>query len=297
MIRTLPALALLAFAAPAFAQIQDLDEPIPTMPGNPAVEAQMKGQFPKESRPATPTGEVQPAWAKADKKDGIRAGQEYDPTKRVDLVLRDRVTTTIAIPEWDNIDETVLSDQTHFGVKRGKKPWMLHVWPKAPGADGNLTIIGESGLWYLFRLVGHTGKSDQVPDIFYGLSAPAPKIDAGDGKAAGTPTPAAARVAAKSEDWLFNIPFDPAKLKRDLTMNGDEGIAPVWVARDEYRTFLFYDEKPDVGQGVAIWKVQDRIDQQVNWQVSPDRRVIVVFSTGPLTVRNGQRTVCIRPKA
>lgn len=288
------ALVAALLACPAIAQIQDLDEPLPADGSNPAVEAMSKGNFPAERRGAkTPSGVIQKSWANASADAGIRVGQRYDPSTRVDLLLRERVSTTVAIPEWDSVDEFILSDSVHFGIKRGKKPWMLHVWPKAAGADGNLTIIGESGLWYLFRLVGHNEASTQPPDIFYGLSAPAPRIDAGTGEK----TPAAARVASKTADWLFDIPYDPTKNRFDLEWSGDQSIAPERVYRDEHRTFLDYGDRADSAQGVGIWKVQDGIDQQVNWLPAPDRRVIVVHWTGPITLRNGQRTVCIRPQS
>lgn len=292
---TLPALACLIAAFPARAEILDLDEAIPVT-GNPAVENQMKGVFPREIRPSVPSGAIQDEWARAGKTQGVRAAQPYDPGRRIDLVLRERITTTIALPEWDSIEEFVVSDPVHFNASRGKHPWMLHVWPRHPGADGNLTIIGQSGLWYLFRLAGHTNNSKQVPDLFYGLSAPAPRFSqSGDG--AGVQTPAQARAAATSEDWLFNIPYDPSKLRQDLEMKGDSSLAPVWVARDEHRTYLFYEDRASAVQGIGIWKVQDKVDQQVNWTISPDNKTIIVHWAGPLTLRNGNRFVCVRPRA
>lgn len=313
--------AVLVAAAPSAVlgqNVRDLTPPggavqelPPLPPPNAAVEAQARGEFPTMDGDIGPSGLIQDAWTTARPESGIYR-PKWSPARVVKVHLREFITTTIALPAGEEIGEWVIGDETHFGTRPARLPNQQHVWVKKPGADSNLNIISTSGTIYSFYLRGETWNSRnigyqvvEIDPVVPGFSTPAPQRGSiGQGPeprfsdASGPYVEASLKTGVSaggdSGEWLHENPYDPAKIRLDRIMRGDPEIAPQAVFRDDRFTYLDFNNV--AGQPwPAAWAVYDRVDQPVNTRKSQDGRFLIVETIQPITLRHGQKVVCILP--
>jgi len=317
---TLAASAILTVtAAPGYAQIRDITaQPLPPAPATTQteaqIEAQIQGQFskPADIRAIPPGGAIQNAWDTAPANAGIL--DIVDPrnvTPR--LVIREGAVTTIILPEGEAILEPILGDGQNFRITYGEDKRVLHVSVTAAGFDTNLNITSDSGAVYSFYLRGETWRSGNIPATKVRLGArnttslpnrlkEAPQI-AGSSGPRGIETAdqkqalAAHTSPATAPEWTREHDFDPSKTRYDLEFSGDETLAPETAFRDDKFTWLYFGDDSDAQTWPAVWAVIDDIDRPVRVRRSPDGRFLVVEHSGPITLRNGERVLCIRPRA
>jgi ComB9 competence protein len=98
----------------------------------------------------------------------------------------------------------------------------------------------------------------------------------------------------KSPDFVKPIAFNPDKLTFEFDMSGDRSIAPKRVFSDGVFTWFDYGDKWDREDLPAVYRVVDGVDTPVNTRVKGT--MLVAEAAGAFTLRNGQRTVCVRPE-
>ena len=133
----------------------------------------------------------------------------------------------------------------------------------------------------------------------------APDLGSGNGRQADAPTAASGGLdalafnTAPRDDFVAEVPFDPNTLRGwgeyDVWGGGADANAlkPVTVFRDDYFTYVRFDEKwTDLELPVA-YVVVDGIDELVNTRVQG--RTFIIESTRPLiTLKSGASYVCLR---
>lgn len=291
------------------ANAQDFEAGDPTFdqlpPPNEAVEDQLEGEFaPLDRPPAIPLGALQKAWDKAQPGAGVyRVRWNQNDTIRISV--REAMTTTIRLPDWEVIDSTVLGDQKIFRSQQLNDN-TLELWTTIPGSDTSLKILGESGNIYSFYIRAETWNSDNLPDLAVIVEASGPALIAAaptrGAQLATYPLPNLVDTlggGADSEpppapDWLKRLGFDPTRIRRDLTLQGDEALAPYDVFRDDQFTFLCYgDNWEDSDLMVAApYQVVDGVDRQVNFRVT--HNCLIVETVGDLTLKHGDSVLCVR---
>jgi type IV secretory pathway VirB9-like protein len=316
MNRTVCAFAAATLFAPSLALAQALPTPplpdtnspaITAPPPNP-IEAQEAGQFPEIPLRRQPAGgSIQEAWNDADPNAGI---QHYvEPTQQTMRgILREGFTTAIVLTD-DEILSTVLGDSVNFDMARGQLGNVLYVWPTATGYDTNLTVETASGRVLSFYLRGETFNTINLTHTKIYVGGHGPRFDRGPERLKGrgeTPAPAdegGEEIAETSVDgdsiplWTRYSDFDPLKIRHDLEWSGDTGIAPKTAFRDDKFTYLYWGEDAENRAWPAVWKVEDGIDKPARIRRSKDGAYLVIEHTGSLTLRRGEKTLCIRPIA
>lgn len=301
--------ALVVLGAPAWAQSPS--DVIDATALIDQVDAQSAAPDRMRRDPSMPLGEVQKAWDEAPATAGVYS-VAYHPEKVIKLRVRQAMTTTVILPEWERVGDIYLGDNYVFSAQK-TRPNIIIVRVAYIGADTSMTVVGEaSGSVYTFymRAVGVGAK--KVPDVTVNVLAAKPQkvMEAEAATAAAAPAAGVsaavqlASAAAGSEkkpagdgledpDYLSEIPFDPAKLRFDFTMSGDKSIAPERVFSDGIFTYFDYGDRWNGTDLPAFYRVVDGVDtpQNVRYKGS----MVVVESAGAFTLRNGQRVVCVRP--
>lgn len=283
----------------------DLNKPIPGGGPKLTVEQQRSGDFGAMVRTEVPGGAIQPAWDKADEKAGVYRAK-WTPGVTLRMRVREGMVSTVALPAWDSVSIVTLADQINFGASRlAQHPGYVLVWTNNPGYDTNLTVVGTSGNIYAFYLRGETWNSKNIPDVVAYVDAGQPMggpADRGADKSASKEGARAAAVTASADvlskqtpEWLREIGFNPLQVRHDRTMKGDEAIAPVLIFRDTRFTYLDYGEKPN--DWPVAYEVKDKVDVPVRARTSPDGRFMAIETIGPLTLRLGEKVVCITPES
>lgn len=304
---------LLLAAVPAHAQTaaQVIDSVAPSS----ALETMAVGDYPAMKRESNVVGAIQRAWDNAPGNAGIYAVR-YTPETVFKIRVREFMTTTIVLPEWESVAKQILGDNYGFKVEQ-PQPHILVLRAAIAGADTTLTVIGESGRVYPFYVRSEGYNSDNLPDVAVyvkaarpddapaspGASSPQAAKAGTDGAAAPSKThetKAAASKPVRSEtgledpDWLKDIAFDPAKLRFDFTMSGDKSIAPDRVFSDGIFTYFDYGERWNESDLPVVYRVVDGVDTPVNTRSRST--MLIAESAGAFTLRNGQRVVCVRPE-
>jgi ComB9 competence protein len=313
--------AALLLSSAAYAQTPAKKPPPPAPPSardvidsvgaSPDVEDEARGKYPGMQREETlPLGQIQRAWDKAPATQGIY-NVEYSPDRIIKIRVRQFMPLTIVFPEWETISSDAdAGDNFVFSAQRAGSNKLV-IRAKFVGADSTITVIGDSGNVYPFYVRGEGANSVNVPDVVVYVHAPppgggmlmAPKSKDGkaDGKlakvasldpAAGVGTREA--TGEKSPDFVKPIGFDANKLNFDFDMSGDKSIAPKRVFSDGVFTWFDYGDKWDREDLPAVYRVVDGVDTPVNTRVKGS--MLVAEAAGAFTLRNGQRTVCVRPE-
>jgi ComB9 competence protein len=247
-------------------------------------------------------GAIQRAWDNSGGAAGTFVAR-YAPEQVIKVRVREFMTTTIVLPDWETIATLVLGDE--FGFKTVKtQPHILVVRASITGADTSLTVIGGSGRVYAFYIRSEAYNSPNVPDLTVFVKAdpptPAPVDPARGEQEADKPLKRAETGTSRmtpglnQPDYLSEIPFDPAKLRFDFKMTGDRSIAPDRVYSDGVFTFFDYSSRWNESDLPAVYRVVDGVDTPVNTRAKGT--LLIAESAGAFTLRNGQRVVCVRPE-
>lgn len=251
---------------------------------------QADGDFGPLIRERLPAGRIQDAWAKSPPGQAIHEVR-YDASREIKLRLREGAHTVVALPTWERVRPGSIITGSKEAVTVQVLPSggvgnRLVLIPGQPGYDGTITVMGDSGRIYAFYVVIENDRSKAVPDFVVYVDARQP-LD-------WTPAPMErGSDDGRRRDYLRELPFAADRADYRFSMTGDPSIAPQFVLSDGVFTYLFYDD-PDRMDLPAVNRVQDGIDRPVNTRMVG--RVLVVESgVGEgLTLRAGQKTVCVR---
>lgn len=251
------------------------------------------GEVPPE--PAT-----QKAWEK--QKTETKAGNKvfvWGRGRTFKVRLREGMGTVFKLPDWDVIDQSVLADGVNFRQKEMNNKAMLYVEALTAGADTSLTVVGRSGNIYNFYLASQGVRSETISDQVVYVDAPVPSVKSffateTDLKRKESVESLATLTRSGGKTWLNELKFDPTKIRHDVEMRGDKTIAPVLSFRDERFTYLDYGADNEGKVLPVAYQVVDRVDQPVNVRKSPDGRYLVVETINPITLRYGEKTVCLK---
>jgi ComB9 competence protein len=290
---------------------------INSVEGNPEVEAETRGKYPGLQRDEVlPLGQIQHAWDNADTKAGVYV-VDYAADKVMRVRVREFIPSTIVFPSWETFSsEPLLGDS--FAFEAGwAAPGKLALRAKQVGTDTAVTLFGDSGNVYAFYVRSEGANSINVPDVLVYVRAPLPIAMIGrvvkdanaqaDGAKAGgealKPVGNVKQAKSASErqvtgefspDFVKGMAFDPAKLRFDFSMAGDRSIAPARVFTDGIFTFFDFGDRWDSSDLPAVYRVVDGVDTPVNTRIKGT--MLIAEASGAFTLRNGQRTVCVRPE-
>lgn len=255
----------------------------------------------------------------------------YDPEQAFPIRIREGMITTIKLPEGEEIVEAYVGDDAGFNVGI-PNPRNIVVKAIFPGVDTNLIAYAESGNIYTFYLRSESYSSKQISDFLVDVAAP--RANAGGygshGGATmmgsnGDPAQLAAfdeknpsLAAERIRDPYATIPdaadprfkeyaewtdFDPSKIREDLgvyvPLKQTGGTIPYRVFRDDRFTYIDYGAE---ASQMTEWPTPLIVIQGVegpvgNRTAGPGGRMIVIEALGDFILRNGQRTIVVKPRA
>ena len=285
---------------------QDIDRaplPPPDGPGFRQLQEQLEGDYPPLSDQASSVGgAIQEIWNDAPPEAGVL--HVRNPVgKTIKVRIRESMPLTITLPPGQKVLDTTLGDTQAFGTRAcPSDDGCIWVWANHPGFDSLITIVTRDRIVYPIYIRGEAFNSRNIPHTWLRLGSGDPGFESPryDQDLQGDPVeddplsevmdPSAAPV------WTRPASFDPAKIRHDIAMTGDAEIAPVTVWRDDKFTWLDWGENTDPRRWPAAWEVVDGIDQPVRVRKTRDNRFLIVETTGPITLRRGEKTVCLRPE-
>jgi ComB9 competence protein len=292
-------------------------------------ELQAEGIFPKMKRGAV-GGQVQDAWDDSKPEEGV-IEFNHCPKCTYKVRLREYMVTVIEFPEGETIERADTGDMSEFTIQqRGAR--RLSIKPAGYGVDSNLIVYGKSGAIYPIYMRAERFNSTNVPDLLVRISgkvrvaASAGSSDAskeppaitvaGVGEASLPPMappdkkagPKASAVAGlkpdpkpPSNDFVQDAPFDPNKLRGwgeyEVWAGGTAGetLKPATVFRDDYFTYIRFDDKWNDMEYPTAYAVVDGIDELVNTR--RQGQTLIVESTNKLiTLKSGKSFLCIKYK-
>lgn len=255
----------------------------------------LAGKFAKAAAYRPPLPLIQKAWEK--QRAETKAGNKVFVWKRgksFKVILREGMGTVFKLPDWDTLDQSVLADSLNFRQKEMNNPTLLYVEALTAGADTSLTIIGKSGNIYNFYLASESVLSPNISDQVVYVEAAEQNIIGTQEKSTLQAESITSLLNKSKPEWVRELKFDPSKVRHDLEMRGDKTLAPVLAFRDERFTYLDYGIEHDRLVWPVAYQVVDRVDQPVNVRKSPDGRFMIVETVNPITLRYGEKTVCIK---
>lgn len=267
------------------------------------IDAVLSGKFDKAAEYRPPLPLTQKAWSR--QKTETRAGNKvfvWGRGRTFKVILREGMGTVFKLPDWDTLDQSVLSDSVNFRQKEMNNASMLYVEALSAGADTSLSLIGKSGNIYNFYLASESVFSDNISDQVVYVDAAMPSVKnffstESDLKRKESVDTFEKMTKNEKKTWLNELKFNPTKIRHDVEMRGDKELAPVLVFRDDRFTYLDYGYDSDSRVWPVAYQVVDRVDQPVNMRKSPDGRYMVVETINPITLRYGEKTVCLKRRS
>lgn len=264
------------------------------------IDAVLSGKFDKATDYRPPLPLTQKAWSR--QKTETRAGNKvfvWGRGRTFKVILREGMGTVFKLPDWDTLDQSVLSDSVNFRQKEMNNASMLYVEALSAGADTSLSLIGKSGNIYNFYLASESVFSDNISDQVVYVDAAMPSVknffdSESDLKRKESVDTFEKLTKNEKKTWLNELKFNPTKIWHDVEMRGDKELAPVLVFRDDRFTYLDYGYDSDSRVWPVAYQVVDRVDQPVNMRKSPDGRYMVIETINPITLRYGEKTVCLK---
>jgi ComB9 competence protein len=263
----------------------------------PQAQAQAAGNFGPLARPDSIGGQIQEAWSRPGKKQGIHV-QNYCGDCVYKIRLRQYMVSAIQLPKGVKIKSADMGDSSRFEVKK-RSDNTLAVKPTGAGVDSSMLVYTEDGDVYSFYLRAEGINSKSVPDVSFRIIGPQ---SAGmsfvefDGK--GNPVGGGGETALathNSKDFLQTAKFDPGALRgwNQYKLWGDKKLRPEQVFRDNHFTYIQFGDKWNDVELPTAYVVVDGIDELVNTRVQGT--TFIVESTHRLiTLKSGQSFMCIQ---
>ena len=250
-------------------------------------------------------GLIQYAWDDAPAEAGVSSYRYCD-----DCVYRVRtrelMVTTIVLPEDHKIFSIDIGDKDGYDFEI-RYDSMITVRPTNFGIDTSMNVFTNYGVMS-FYLRSESFDSENVPDIRVMIEgnnvlekliskyAEDESKKSVDRDLANLPLLESASDTSKSWQKKIgdDIAFDASSLRGwdDYTLWGDKSLEPETVFRDDYYTYISFDETwTDLDLPVAF-VVFDGVDEGVNTKV--EGRMLIVESTSPLIIlKAGESFLCI----
>ncbi|PVB60378.1 TrbG/VirB9 family P-type conjugative transfer protein [Labrenzia sp. 011] len=262
----------------------------------PQAQAQAAGNFGPLARPDSIGGQIQEAWSRPGKKQGIHV-QNYCGDCVYKVRLRQYMVSAIQLPKGVKIKSADLGDSSRFEVKK-RSDNTLAVKPTGAGVDSSMLVYTEDSDVYSFYLRAEGINSKSVPDVSFRIIGPqSAGMSFVEFDARGNPLPNgnAAVATHGSTDFLKTEKFDPAALRgwNNYKLWGDKKLRPEQVFRDDHFTYIQFGEKWNDLELPTAYVVVDGIDELVNTRVQGT--TFIVESTHRLiTLKSGQSFMCIQ---
>ncbi|MHA7777198.1 TrbG/VirB9 family P-type conjugative transfer protein [Roseibium sp. M-1] len=264
----------------------------------PQAQAQAAGNFGPLARPDSIGGQIQEAWSKPGKKQGIHV-QNYCGDCVYKVRLRQYMVSAIQLPKGIKIKSADLGDASRFEVKK-RSDNTLAVKPTGSGVDSSMLVYTDDGDVYSFYLRAEGINSKIVPDVSFRIvGPPSAGMSFVEFDPQGNPLPNgdAALATHGSNDFLQTAKFDPGALRGwdQYKLWGDRKLRPEQVFRDDHFTYIQFGEKWNDLELPTAYVVVDGIDELVNTRVQGT--TFIVESTHRLiTLKSGQSFMCIQYK-
>lgn len=225
--------------------------------------------------------------------------------------LREAMVTMINFPEWEMIEDVKLGDGSMFNYEI-IGPNNVLLFPAkgaAVGVDTNGVMFGRSGNRYVFYIKSESVDTERLTNSIIDIEVVGDEGSSSSSFSGGGKSNKTMKNSSKSgnftkrfqkEDWLKEIPFDPAKLRFDVEVyipNPDDVvIAPERVWRDDVFTYIDLGKKAlNMNQRPIVTMVVERSETPVGFRTKgPDNRLIIVEGIGDLVMRNGKRMICLK---
>jgi type IV secretory pathway VirB9-like protein len=297
------------------------------------LQAQASGQFPAMQRSGSmPIGAIQRRWSNPRAATGQAAPGIMRFTWRPDFVMpirtREFMSTTIELPNWENIEKIILGDTMVFEATK-IKTHVLVVRPTNAGADTNMTVLGASGNIYNFYLRSEGWNTKDITDltVYIAATAAGTNIAPSPMSAAGaTPPPPPAMQGSVPApmynnenfsvggnqalqqqrqdklntlpDYVRSIVIRPENLRFDLRIfaptPADVEIAPLRAFTDGTWTYFDFGDKADTVRRPVVARVIDGVDTMINTRTAgPTGNILIAEAIGNFTLRNGDRVICV----
>ena len=264
----------------------------------PQAQAQAAGNFGPLARPESIGGQIQEAWSRPGKKQGIHV-QNFCGDCVYKVRLRQYMVSAIQLPKGVKIKSADMGDSSRFEVKK-RSDNTLAVKPTGAGVDSSMLVYTEDGDVYSFYLRAEGINSKSVPDVSFRIIGPqsaSMSFVEFDAKGNALPNGTVAVATHGSKDFLQTEKFDPGALRgwNQYKLWGDKKLRPEQVFRDDHFTYIQFGDKWNDVELPTAYVVVDGIDELVNTRVQGT--TFIVESTHRLiTLKSGQSFMCIQYK-
>lgn len=245
------------------------------------VVSQLQQLLPGHQKDPFSVGAVQKGWDYSDLDNRIKE-IGWLPNRVMRLTVRDFMSTTIKLPEWETIVHFEVGEVENFTLKKVCSN-ILTLRAVYAGCDTNLTIVGKTGNVYTFYVRSVSFQDKQLPDLVYYIYTEIGKDKKDIRKALMDD-----REYVESKD---EIPFNPSKLTFDYWMSGAQEIAPQTVYDDGLFTWLDYGIRWNSEDLPTVYLLKDQVESPVNTRIEGTK--IVIEAVGDFVLKSGEKRICI----
>ncbi|MDR3326113.1 MAG: TrbG/VirB9 family P-type conjugative transfer protein [Rhodospirillaceae bacterium] len=272
-----------------FAQTSDDDWVSPTPPAASKDQIEQKqrqdqGIYPPLVRPRL-GGQIQEAWNDLQENQGVLLLSICNDCI-YKIRVREQMTTTVVLPDGAVATSIDVGDPVSFKIAI-VSPNIISIRPMAYGIDTNFTVYTKANHVYPFYVRAESTNSIFVPDILVrlkGIEPDVPKLSLGG-----------INTNQHDSDYIKSVPFDLSKLHgwHSYKLWGDKSLRPVVIFRDQYFTYLQYNEKWAGLELPTAYVVNNGIDELVNTRVQ-DTTLIIERVAPLISLKNGSDFLCIQ---
>ncbi len=243
--------------------------------------SQLQHLLPAPQKDPFSVGAVQKGWDQGDLDSRIKE-IGWLPNRVMKLIVRDFMSTTIKLPEWETIVHFESGEDGNFVLKK-VCPNILTLRAIYAGCDTNLTVVGKTGNVYTFYVRSVSFQDKQLPDLVYYVHT-----EIGKDKKDIRKSTLEEREYVEVKD---EIPFNPSNLKFDYCMSGVQEIAPQTVYDDGLFTWLDYGKRWNSEDLPTVYLLKDDVESPVNTRIEGTK--IVIEAVGDFVLKSGEKRVCI----
>ncbi len=215
----------------------------------------------------------------------------YSRYKTFTINVREAMTSTVVLPETETIKSIILGDESSFFVEQISDNIFI-VFAQEINRDTSLTAISNNKVIYPFYVKSTAYNSNANPNIVVRVHNSLNKSTLSN-QNSNKNLSKAPQNNNLEEDFLKEVPLNPNKIDWNYKMKGNKSIAPKRVWNDGYFTYFEFTEQQSA---VLAYKVIENVDTPINattWQGN----IMVVKTVGNITLRSGNKFVCVRPQS